>query len=96
MANANTPISFGLSGAATTPATAQIAAEHKVITVINRPNSPELWITVDGSAPAVAGPNQWYLPPGGTLDIPLQAVTGSTPLSAIGATAWSLWVEVDE
>lgn len=93
---ANTPASFGLSGAAATAASSVIPAERKLITVTNRSSSPEVWITLDGSAPTVGGANSWYLASGVSRTIPVLVATQTTPISAIGSAAWAIWVEVNE
>jgi hypothetical protein len=104
MANANTPNAFAITAALATVGTFTFTALVETITVYNRTGTGEVFLTVDGSAPTVAGANQYYLPGviGAAVSIPVSSPnqaenpTGSFPtLKAISAAALSLYVVVN-
>jgi hypothetical protein len=104
MPNANTPVAWALSASANAVGTQVLEPDIHAITVVNRPTgTSEVFITLDGSTPTVGGNNQWYVPPGGIVTIPVATapqaeLASQTPvtLQAISATALSIWIEVDQ
>lgn len=97
------PASHAVTALANAEADYNIPAGAKVLSVINRTGAAEVFLTTDGTAPTVAGDNQWYLPAAITqIDIPLdfsepgETAKAAQTLKAISSSALSLWVEVSE
>lgn len=100
----NVPESYPLAGAASTAASVTLTKYPHLVEVVNR-QAVEVWITIDGSTPDASGANgQWCLPAlvGAFIEIPVvepeqaEPGTGDITLQAVGASAWSVWVLVEQ
>lgn len=100
MAGPNTPISFPVTASLNTPVSAPALTipAHEII-IFNR-STGEVFITIDGATPTVAGVNQYYIPAVTGASLMIDVVQGEQSennfvypiLQAISAAALSLWV----
>lgn len=100
MAGPNTPIAHMITAVVSVVATWEVPVYAHNLEVVNA-GTGAAFITVDNSVPTVNGDNQFYVPAGGLLNLPLnqpEQAEGEINfmVQAISAAALSLWVTVTQ